>query len=144
MQMNHKSNKAVIWNENHSCLKERRPRKKKMKSALANKYNLIGRAPHFKSWLATLQPLSIVLIKNSGVTLSTLELDNTNPHGPTVIRGGVLPYISHIDCDATKATGLTLSILVWNRVWFSRELRECMNVFNKANQAWLRSVLKQN
>ena len=29
--------------------------------------------------------------------------------------GGVLPYISHIDCDATKAVGLTLSILVWNR-----------------------------
>ena len=23
----------------------------------------------------------------------------------------------------------TLSILVWNRVWFSREQRECMNVF---------------
>ena len=76
-----------------------------MKSALANKYNLIGRAPHFKSWLATLQPLSIVLIKNSGVTLSTLELDNTNPHGPTVIRGRVLPYISHIGMCRSKEYG---------------------------------------
>ena len=57
------------------------------------------------SWLTTLQPLLIVLIKNSGVTLSSLELDNTNPHGPTVIRGRVLLYISHIDCDAPKAVG---------------------------------------
>ena len=24
---------------------------------------------------------------------------------------------------------IQLPILVWNRVWFSRELRECMNVF---------------
>ena len=47
MQMNHKSNKALKWNENRSCLKERRPRKKKLKSAFANKYNLIGRAPYF-------------------------------------------------------------------------------------------------
>ena len=47
MQMNHKSNEALIWNENRSCLKERRPRKKKWTSALANKYNLIERAPHF-------------------------------------------------------------------------------------------------
>ena len=26
-------------------------------------------------------------------------------------------------------TGIVLPILIWNRVWFSRELRECMNVF---------------
>ena len=26
-------------------------------------------------------------------------------------------------------TGIVLPILVWNRDWFSRELRECMNVF---------------
>ena len=31
MQMNHKSNKALIWNKNRSCLKQGRPRKKKMK-----------------------------------------------------------------------------------------------------------------
>ena len=30
-------------------------------------------------------------------------------------------------------TDNTLDILVWNRVWFSRELRECMNVFNQFN-----------
>ena len=26
-------------------------------------------------------------------------------------------------------TGIVLPILIWNRDWFSRELRECMNVF---------------
>ena len=75
-------------NENRGFSKERRPliKSKKSKSALPNKYNLIGRAPHF------LASNSAALInrfkKNSGFTLSTLELDNTDPHEPTVIRGG--------------------------------------------------------
>ena len=56
--------------------------------------------------------------------------------------GGVLPYLSHIGmCPPSsrvfapffglkfKKQVYTLAILVWNRVWFSRELRECMNVF---------------
>ena len=52
---------------------------------------------------------------------------------------GVLPYTSHIDICRPKGCGFwaflvwkrvyTLPILVWNRVWFSRELLECMNVF---------------
>ena len=40
---------------------------------------------------------------------------------------GVLPYISHIGMCRPK--GHVLPILVWNRVWFTKELRECLNVF---------------
>ena len=52
---------------------------------------------------------------------------------------GVLPYISHIGMCRPIKLGFcavlvrkrvyTLPILVWHRVWFSRELQECMNVF---------------
>ena len=54
-------------------------------------------------------------------------------------RGGVPPYISHIGMCRLKGLGYwaflvwkrvyTLPTLVWNRVWFSRELRKRMNVF---------------
>ena len=54
------------------------------------------------------------------------------------IARGVLPYISYIGMCRPIGSGFwavvvwkrvyTLPILVWNRVWFSRELRECMNV----------------
>ena len=75
--------------------------------------------------------------------------------GPQLSAGGyVLPYISHVDmCRPNEygffslfclKTGIDFAHLVSNRVWFSRELLECMNVNNKSNQAWLRSVLKQN
>ena len=53
--------------------------------------------------------------------------------------GGVLPCISNIGMCRHSGEGFwavlvwkwvyTLPILVWNRVWFSRELRQCMNVF---------------
>ena len=59
------------------------------------------------------------------------------------IPGEVLPYILAIYiyisvcarpgvCAAPKGSGFgpfwsEMPILVWNRVWFSRELRECMN-----------------
>ena len=53
--------------------------------------------------------------------------------------GRVLPYINYISMCRSIGWGFwavlvwkrvyTLPILVWNRVWFSRELRECMNVF---------------
>ena len=49
----------------------------------------------------------------------------------------VLPYIGHIGTYRPKGCGFwavlvrkqvyTLPILVWNRAWFLRELRECMN-----------------
>ena len=41
---------------------------------------------------------------------------------------GVLPYISHIGMCRPIGWGFC-AILVWIRVWFSRELRACMNVF---------------
>ena len=51
MQMSHTCNKALIWNENRSFLKERRPlhviKSKNQKAPLSNKYNSVGRAPHF-------------------------------------------------------------------------------------------------
>ena len=58
----------------------------------------------------------------------------------SVIRGGgVFPYISHVGICASKGVILApfssekghrlCPFYVWNRVWFSRELRECMNVF---------------
>ena len=53
--------------------------------------------------------------------------------------GGVFPYIGHIGMCCPYRIGFlhrfdlkrayTWPILVWNWVWFSRELRECMNVF---------------
>ena len=53
--------------------------------------------------------------------------------------GGVFPYIGHIGMCRPYRIGFlhrfdlkrayTWPILVWNWVWFSRELRECMNVF---------------
>ena len=48
--------------------------------------------------------------------------------------GTSLSYISHLGMCILRLfslkTGIwTLPILVWKRVWFSRELRECMNVF---------------
>ena len=49
-------------------------------------------------------------------------------------EGGVLPYICHLGMCllglfSLKTSIFTLPIFVWKRVWFSRELRECMNVF---------------
>ena len=53
--------------------------------------------------------------------------------------GELLPYISHIGIYASKGVILApfwsekghrlCPFYVWNRVWFLRELRECMNVF---------------
>ena len=53
--------------------------------------------------------------------------------------GGVFPYIGLIGMCCPHRIGFlhsfdlkrayTWPILVWNWVWFSRELRECMNVF---------------
>ena len=45
--------------------------------------------------------------------------------------GGVPPYISSEACCPIGwgRVGYTLPILVWNHVWFLRELRECMKVF---------------
>ena len=43
------------------------------------------------------------------------------------VGGEVLHYIA-----------LTLSILVWNRVWFSRELRECSERICRFNSKWIR------
>ena len=53
--------------------------------------------------------------------------------------GGVFPYIGHIGICCSHRIGFlhrfdlkqvyTWPILVWNWVWFSRELRESMNVF---------------
>ena len=49
-------------------------------------------------------------------------------------------YVSHIGMCRPKGkvfallwseNGYRLLIFVWNRVWFSRELRECTNVFFK-------------
>ena len=58
---------------------------------------------------------------------------------PKAPRGGILPYISHIGMFRPKWYGYglfrfckrvhTLSILVWNRVWFSGELPQRVNVF---------------
>ena len=51
--------------------------------------------------------------------------------------GEVLPYISHGGMYRPKGyafapfglkTGIDFPILVRNQVWFSRELRECINV----------------
>ena len=47
---------------------------------------------------------------------------------------GVLPNISHIVMCSPQRVGFLLSIglktgIDWNRVWFSRELRECIKVF---------------
>ena len=40
-------------------------------------------------------------------------------------------------------TGLIhFAILVWNQVWFSRELRECMNPFFQFNSKWVRKKEK--
>ena len=36
----------------------------------------------------------------------------------------------------------TLLILVWNRVWFSKELRECTNLFIFFNSKWVRKKEK--
>ena len=54
-------------------------------------------------------------------------------------QGGVLPHVSYMGMCRPIGWGFcavlvwrwvyTLPILVWNRVWFSGELRECMNVF---------------
>ena len=59
--------------------------------------------------------------------------------GYDLMTGGwVLPYWSYIVmcCPtgflrhfAVWKRVYTLPILLWNRVWFSRELRDCMNVF---------------
>ena len=35
-------------------------------------------------------------------------------------------------------TGIDFAHLVWNRVWFSRKLREYMNVFVVSNEKWIR------
>ena len=52
---------------------------------------------------------------------------------------GVLPYISHVGMCCPKGYGFwvflvrkrvkALSILAWNQVWFSRELRKHVNIF---------------
>ena len=65
------------------------------------------------------------------------EIEKLCPEGG---RGGGSPSLSHMVCTSPKGVVFgpflvwkrvyTLPILVWNRpVWFSRELRECMNVF---------------
>ena len=41
MQMNHKSNKALIWNENRSFLKERRPLIKSKNQKALSRINTI-------------------------------------------------------------------------------------------------------
>ena len=50
-------------------------------------------------------------------------------------EGGELPYINHIlqvcPPKGRVFTPQTFPILVWNRIQFSRELRECMNVMNE-------------
>ena len=58
---------------------------------------------------------------------------------PPAPGGGVLPYINYISMCRSIGWGFwavlvwkrvyTLPILVWNRVWFLRGLRECMDVF---------------
>ena len=69
-------------------------------------------------------------------TMSLLYKYNMHAfHSP---RGGVHPNIRHIRMCHPKGYGFwaflvwkrvyTLHILVWHRVWFSRELREHMNV----------------
>ena len=42
--------------------------------------------------------------------------------------GGVLTHISHISMCRSKGYGFC-AVSVWNRVWFSKEPRECINVF---------------
>ena len=81
--------------------------------------------------------------------ISILALNHRTSGG-----GGVLPYINHIGMCRPKGWGFctilvwkrvyTLSILVWNLVWFSRELRECLNLFivyrkkdKYANSKWM-------
>ena len=63
-----------------------------------------------------------------------------------------LPYISYIGMCRPIASGFgavlvlkrvyTLPILVWNRVWFSRELQDRMNVFFCFNSKWVRKKEK--
>ena len=42
--------------------------------------------------------------------------------------GEVLPYISCRGVCANPKSMVFYTILVWNRVWFSRKLQECMNI----------------
>ena len=51
----------------------------------------------------------------------TESLNNTN-------NPRVFPYISHNYRYASPQRVWFLSLLVWNWLWFSRELRECMDV----------------
>ena len=47
-------------------------------------------------------------------------------------RGGggrVLPYISHLVRYVPQGMHFAHFGIAWNRVWFSRELQECMSVF---------------
>ena len=50
---------------------------------------------------------------------------NTQKYG---LFCSLLPYISYIMYVPPHRAGF-LPILVWNQVWFSKELRGCMNVF---------------
>ena len=51
-------------------------------------------------------------------------------------REGVLSYISR----AAPKKFVFCAVLVWNRVGFSRELRECMNVFIVSGEYWHSNV----
>ena len=43
--------------------------------------------------------------------------------------GAVLPYISHLVRYVPQGMHFAHFGLAWNRVWFSRELQECVSVF---------------
>ena len=43
--------------------------------------------------------------------------------------GGVLPYISHLVRYVPQGMHFAHFGLAWYRVWFSRELQECVSVF---------------
>ena len=67
-------------------------------------------------------------------------MERTKWEGPGALGPrGVLPYISYIGMRRPKGYDFwavlvwkrvkILTIMVWNRVWFLREPRECINVF---------------
>ena len=67
-------------------------------------------------------------------------------------RGGAGGWYSFYICAAHRAGFLrrfglkkgipALPILLWNRIWFLRELRECMNVFIVSIPKWVRKKEK--
>ena len=92
----------------------------------------LTRSPKSSTW----DPKSTAWIQESMTVLDNFI------HGATPgSRGELLPYISYMLYRYMLPprvgflrrfglkTGMRFAILVWNRFWFSRELRECMNVF---------------